>query len=63
MLTQLENGTLDMLANYRGDKDVLKDRVEANDSLTMASTTTVGFKQISYNNDRPRSTSTGSVVR
>ena len=53
MLTQLENGTLDMLANYRGDKDVLQDRVESNDSLSMAATTTVGFKQISYNNDRP----------
>jgi len=53
MLTQLENGTLDMLANYRGNKDVLQDRVEANDSLSMAATTTVGFKQISYNNDRP----------
>jgi peptide/nickel transport system substrate-binding protein len=53
MLTQLENGTLDMLANYRGDKDVLQDRVDENDSLSMAATTTVGFKQISYNNDRP----------
>lgn len=52
MLTQLENGTLDMLANYRGDKQVLQDRVDANDSLSMAATTTVGFKQISYNNDR-----------
>ncbi|MFB6206342.1 MAG: ABC transporter substrate-binding protein [Haloglomus sp.] len=53
MLTQLENGTLDMLANYRGDKNVLKERVGKNDSLTMAATTTVGFKQISYNCDRP----------
>lgn len=53
MLTQLENGTLDMLANYRGDKNVLEDRVGNNDSLSMAATTTVGFKQISYNCDRP----------
>lgn len=53
MLTQLENGTLDMLANYRGDKNVLQQKVEANDSLSMAATTTVGFKQISYNCDRP----------
>lgn len=53
MLTQLDNGTLDMLANYRGDKNVLKQRVDQNDSLSMAATTTVGFKQISYNCDRP----------
>jgi peptide/nickel transport system substrate-binding protein len=53
MLTQLENGTLDMLANYRGDKNVLEERVNENDSLSMAATTTVGFKQISYNCDQP----------
>lgn len=53
MLTQLEKGTLDMLANYRGDKNVLEERVNENDSLSMAATTTVGFKQISYNCDRP----------
>jgi peptide/nickel transport system substrate-binding protein len=53
MLTQLENGTLDMLAHYQGDKNVLKDRVEQNDALSMDVTTTVGFKQISYNCDRP----------
>lgn len=53
MLTQLENGTIDMLANYRGDKNVLQQRVEENDDLSMAATTTVGFKEISYNNDRP----------
>lgn len=53
MLTQLENGTLDMLANYRGDKNVLEERVSNSDHLSMAATTTVGFKQISYNCDRP----------
>jgi peptide/nickel transport system substrate-binding protein len=53
MLTQLENGTIDMLAHYLGDKNVLQDRVEQNDSLSMDITTTVGFKQISYNCDRP----------
>lgn len=53
MVTQLENGTVDMLAAYPGDKNVLKDKVENADNLSMTATTSVGFKQISYNNDRP----------
>lgn len=49
-LTQLEKGTIDMLGMYRGDNNVLKQRVEERDHLSMTSTTSVGFKQLSYNN-------------
>lgn len=53
ILSQLETGEIDMLGNYRGDKDVLAGIVDDNDDLEMAATTTVGFKQLSYNNERP----------
>lgn len=49
-LTQLENGTIDMLGMYRGDNNILEERVQENDHLSMTATTSVGFKQISYNN-------------
>ncbi|MFB6300130.1 MAG: ABC transporter substrate-binding protein [Halobacteriales archaeon] len=53
ILTQLENGTVDITGGYSGDKSVLQEKVNQNDHLEMAATTTVGFKQVSYNNDRP----------
>ncbi|MFB6186346.1 MAG: ABC transporter substrate-binding protein, partial [Halobacteriaceae archaeon] len=53
ILTQLEKGTVDLTGGYSGDKNVLKEKVNKNDHLAMAATTTVGFKQVSYNNDRP----------
>jgi peptide/nickel transport system substrate-binding protein len=52
-LSQLQEGTIDLLGNYKGDKNVLQERVDASDSLEMAATTTAGFKQISYNCDKP----------
>lgn len=52
VLAQLQQGTIDMLGNYKGDKNVLQSTVEKSDSLEMTATTTVGFKQLSYNNDK-----------
>lgn len=49
-LTQLEKGTVDMLGLYSGDNNILQQLVEENDHLSMTSTTSVGFKEISYNN-------------
>ena len=51
-LTQLETGTIDMLGLYSGDNGVLEQRVQENDDLSMTATTSVGFKQISYNNKK-----------
>jgi peptide/nickel transport system substrate-binding protein len=53
MLTQLQQGAVDITGNFRGDKDVLEETVSGDDSLEMKATTTVGFKQLSYNNDMP----------
>lgn len=49
-LTQLQQGTVDMLGLYSGDNTILEQTVNENDHLSMTATTSVGFKQISYNN-------------
>lgn len=52
VLAQLQQGTIDLLGNYKGDKNVLQSTVKEADHLEMTATTTVGFKELSYNNDK-----------
>lgn len=51
-LSQLEEGTVDMLGIYGGDQNVLEDRVNDSDHLSLQSTVSAGFKQVSYNNEK-----------
>ena len=52
-LTQLQKGSVHLLGRYTGDKDVLKKACDESDDLEFKATTSVGFKQMSYNCDNP----------
>ena len=52
-LGMIQNGEINFLATYLGDKQLLQQRVEADPKLTMVSSTDLGFRFLAPNHRRP----------
>jgi peptide/nickel transport system substrate-binding protein len=52
-LGMIQNGEINFLATYLGDSQLLKQKVDANPSLTMVSSVDLGFRYFAFNHRKP----------